>query len=149
MDYEQLSTRELQDECRRRGLPSGRVKAELIARLTEADTADAGSAGDDFDDTPVEGASSEPVVEVTAQPDLLPPEPAPFKTTDPEPATPFVFRQTFKVGPGGLDDGTHAEFRQKTIDAAVEAGHKPRGGAYRVGTTTNGDVYEVIVRRRS
>jgi hypothetical protein len=55
----------------------------------------------------------------------------------------------WRLGPGGLDDATHTALRQQTRDAAIAAGHTPRGDAYRVGTTAAGEVYEVNVRRRS
>lgn len=153
MDYEQMTTPQLQAECKRRGLPSGRVKADLIARLTEADGAGEGSADEDFDDsaTVVLADGEEvprPDVAVAAQPDLLPPAPEPFDTREPEPAPPSAFRATWQLGPGGLDEATHAALRQRTIDAAAAAGHSPRGDAYRVGTTADGEVYEVNVRRR-
>lgn len=41
MDYDQLGTPELQQECKRRGLPSGRVKADLVQRLTDHDASGA------------------------------------------------------------------------------------------------------------
>ena len=62
MDYDAMSTPELQQECKRRGLPSGRVKAELIARLNEHDATEAGME-DDFADMPA--------VEATPDVDLL------------------------------------------------------------------------------
>ncbi len=184
MDYEQMTTPQLQQECKRRGLPSGRVKAELVARLTEADAT--GDAGPDVDfdeggilapggvsvnlaegervlsreqvvalaadaDMVVLGDGAQvprPDVAVDAQPDLLPPAPEPFSTREPEPAAPTVFRVTYQAGPGGLDDAAHDTFRQQTRDAATAAGHAPRGDAYRVGTTADGEVYEVNIRRR-
>lgn len=154
MDYEQMTTPQLQAECKRRGLPSGRVKAELVARLTEAGAVDEDSADDDFGSAvEVELADGEhvirPDVPVTAQPDLLPPAPEPFEPHEPEPAAPSTFRATWTLGPGGLDDATHTTLRQQTHDAAVAAGHTPRGGAYRVGTTADGEVYEISVRRQS
>lgn len=155
MDYEQMSTPQLQAECKRRGLPSGRVKAELAARLAEADASDAGSAEYDFDDsgTLVLLDDGERVVRpgtpVTAQPDLLPPTPEQFTPQEPEPAAPSTFRRTYQTGPGGLDEATHAALRRRARQDAVEAGHAPRGDAYRVGTTADGEVYEVNVRRRS
>lgn len=154
MDYEQMTTPQLQAECKRRGLPSGRVKAELVVRLVEADAADEGSADDDFADNAVVVLSDgehvqRPDVTVNAQPDLLPPVPEPFEPHEPEPPAPSTFRATWRLGPGGLDDATHTDLRQKTRDAAVADGHMPRGDAYRVGTTADGEVYEINVRRRS
>jgi hypothetical protein len=153
MDYEQMTTPQLQAECKRRGLPSGRVKNELVARLAEADAASEDSADDDFGDSATvvlnDGESAVRTdVPVTAQPDLLPPAPEPFTPHEPEPAPPSTFRATWPLGPGGLDEATHATLRRQTLDAAAQAGHTPRGDAYRVGTTADGEVYEVNVRRR-
>ena len=39
-DYLGMSIRELQAECKRRGLPTGRTKDELLVRLVEADALD-------------------------------------------------------------------------------------------------------------
>lgn len=143
MDYEQMTTPQLQAECKRRGLPSGRVKAELIERLAEADGQGTPTVVlSDGEQVP------RPDVTIAAQPDLLPPPPEPFTPREPEPAPPAVFRATWQLGPGGLDDATHAVLRQQTRDAASAAGHVPRGDAYRVGTTADGEVYEVNVRRR-
>ncbi|MEV0220890.1 SAP domain-containing protein [Streptomyces sp. NPDC050704] len=160
MDYEQMTTPQLQAECKRRGLPSGRVKAELVERLTAADTEDeavpVAESPDvaDSSDTPTVILSDgeqvpQPDVTVDAQPDLLPPAPEPFETHEPEPAAPASFRRTWLLGPGGLDEATHTQLRQQTREAAVAAGHTPRGDAYRVGTTADGEVYEINVRRRS
>jgi hypothetical protein len=164
MDYEAMSTPDLQRECRRRGLPSGRVKAELMQRLTEADAqSDEDGIGDagvhpgglasaTEGGVKVQLAEGEcvlrPDVQVVAQPDLLPPVPEPFTPREPEPAAPSTFRRVHRTGPGGLDEATHAKFRDRTRQAAVEAGHTPRGDAYRVGTTADGEVYEINVRRR-
>lgn len=148
MDYEQMTTPQLQAECKRRGLPSGRVKTELVGRLTEADTVD-----EDFGDSAtvvLNGGEQvpRPDVAIDVQPDLLPPSPEVFVPREPEPAAPSVFRTTWQPGPGGLDEATHAAFRQQTRDAAAAAGHSPRGDAYRAGTTVDGEVYEINVRRR-
>jgi hypothetical protein len=135
VDYEQMSTRELQEECRRRSLPSGRVKAELVQRLTDADTADAGSTDDDFED------------------DTLPTEPADAAAPEPASAPPVLiapagaFRQDFEAEPGGPDEETHLAYRQATIQAAVEAGHTPRGDARLAATVDGRWVYEVSIRR--
>lgn len=143
MDYEQMTTPELQAECKRRGLPSGRVKNELVQRLTEADGHEASTV------TLTDGEQvPRPDVTIDARPDLLPPQPEPFEPHEPAPATASTFRATWQPGPGGLDEATHATFRQQTRDAATAAGHSPRGDAYRVGTADDGEVYEVNVRRR-
>lgn len=133
-----MSTRELQEECRRRSLPSGRVKAELVQRLTDADTADAGSADDDFEaDTlptePADAAVPEPAKPVSAPPAAIAPV--------------GVFRQDFEAEPGGPDEETHLAYRQATIQAAVEAGHTPRGDARLAATVDGRWVYEVSIRR--
>jgi hypothetical protein len=58
-----------------------------------------------------------------------------------------VFRQDFEAEPGGPDEETHLAYRQATIQAAVEAGHAPRGDA-RLAVIADGRwVYEVAVRR--
>ncbi|QQM45196.1 SAP domain-containing protein [Streptomyces liliifuscus] len=159
MDYGQMTTPQLQAECKRRGLPSGRVKAELVERLTDADaqgappegTEGADVAGGDMATVVLSDGEQVPQPDVTveAQPDLLPPTPEPFDTHDPKPAAPSSFRRTWQLGPGGLDEATHAELRRQTRDAAIAAGHTTRGDAYRVGTTADGEVYEINVRRRS
>jgi hypothetical protein len=156
MDYGQMTTPQLQAECKRRGLPSGRVKAELVARLTDSDAQNATpetteGAGADLPTVVLSDGEQvpQPDVTVAAQPDLLPPPPEPFEPHEPEPAAPSSFRCTWQAGPGGLDEATHTELRRQTRDAATAAGHTPRGDAYRVGTTADGEVYEVNVRRRS
>lgn len=132
-----MATRDLQEECRRRGLPSGRVKAELVQRLTDAD-ADAGSADDDFDDST---AGSTHVVDETAHPEPVQPASAPPA----EPSPPGVFRLDFAAEAGGPDEETHLAYRQATLQAAVEAGLVPRGDAYRTGTVDGRELYEVAV----
>lgn len=129
-----MSTRDLQEECRRRGLPSGRVKAELVARLVEADGAEVVSADDDFDDN-AHPADSTDAVDETADPEPV----------SPQPAAPGVFRLDFQAEAGGPDEEAHLAYRQATIQAAIEAGHLPRGDAYRTGTVDGREVYEVAV----
>ncbi|MEU8902190.1 SAP domain-containing protein [Streptomyces mirabilis] len=136
MDYEQMSTRELQEECRRRGLPSGRVKAELVQRLTDADAANAGSADDDFADSTTDSTD---VADKTADPEPAQPASAPPV----EPSPPGVFRLDFEAEAGGPDEESHLAYRQATLQAAVEAGYVPRGDAYRTGTVDGREVYEV------
>jgi hypothetical protein len=135
VNYEQMSTRDLQEECRRRGLPSGRVKAELVQRLTDADAAETVSADDDFDDN-AHPADSPDAVDETADPEPVQPASAP-------PAAPGVFRLDFQAEAGGPDEESHLAYRQATIQAAIEAGHVPRGDAYRTGTVDGREVYEV------
>lgn len=135
-----MSTRELQEECRRRGLPSGRVKAELAQRLTDADAANAGSADDDFDDS-TPSADSVDVADETSAPEPVQPASAPPA----EPSPPGVFRLDFEAEAGGPDEETHLAYRQATLQAAVEAGLVPRGDAYRTGTVDGRELYEVAV----
>ena len=130
-----MSTRDLQEECRRRGLPSGRVKAELVARLTDADAAEAGSADDDFADDTLPADSTDAVDEA--------PTPEPVQPVSALPAAPGVFRLDFQAEAGGPDEESHLAYRQATIQAAIEAGHVPRGDAYRTGTVDGREVYEV------
>lgn len=125
-----MSTRELQEECRRRGLPSGRVKAELAQRLTDAD-AEVVSADDDFADELL------PAGETDAA------DPEPVQPVSALPATPGVFRLDFEAEAGGPDEETHLACRQATLQAASEAGYVPRGDAYRTGTVDGREVYEV------
>jgi hypothetical protein len=138
VDYEQMSTRELQEECRRRSLPSGRVKAELVQRLTDADAGETVSADDDFaDDAPP--ADSTDAADETADPEPVQPASAPPAA----PVPPGVFRLDFEAEAGGPDEESHLAYRQATLQAAVEAGLVPRGDAYRTGTVDGRELYEV------
>jgi hypothetical protein len=133
--YDDWPIRQLQDECRSRGLQSGRAKAELVQRLLDSDMA--------TEDGLVVAESDVPAA----------PEPAPVVPVEPEPAVSGsgTFRSTFPHVPGGVDDATHLAYRRRTYEEAVAAGHAPRGGelgAHRVGTTTDGEVYEINVRPR-
>lgn len=157
MDYESMSTPELQQECKHRGLPSGRAKADLVARLTEYDQAEA-SPVDDFADTPV--------VEAVPDVDLLqdvvvrevltvdtPPVSAPAKGPDPLPdpapegPAPTTFRSSFLARPDGPSEAEHLDYRRRTRDAALAEGLSPRGDARRVGTVDGYEVYEISIRR--
>lgn len=130
MDYESMSIRQLQAECKERGLPSGRAKSELIDRLTADDATNA---------------------EALATPET-PAETAPAHRADPPPdvvsgsAGRRTFRQTFPAGPEGPGEEEHLAYRQSTLQAAVDAGLTPRGDAHRVGTVDGHEVYEVPVR---
>lgn len=130
--YEAWQIRQLQDECRRRGLPSGRSKADLVERLAA-------------DDADVDGT-------VMAESDVPPrPAPEPMDPTPAAPATPgaAVFRMTHPAVRDGVDEATHLAYRLRTWEAAQEAGHQPRGGQFgarRVGTSPDGEVYEISVR---
>lgn len=152
MDYESMTTPQLQAECKRRGLPSGRVKDQLIERLAAAD-ADEASADGDFTEAEmtVEPEPETVVREVVTQkaaPEVTPPEPRPLpvvaKPASSLPAT--VFQQSFPVSPEGPSDMQHAEYRAATRQAAIDAGRVPRGDAHRIGTVNGREVYEVSVR---
>lgn len=140
MDYEAMTTPQLQAECRRRDLPTSRSKGVLVGRLRDADA-----------------AAGAPELTVEAEPTRVVTEPVPRDAPAPvrvedrrrgwQPAPPTVFRRTFPVCPGGPDEVQHAAYREATLDAAVDAGHEPRGGAYRIGTTPDGEVYEINIRR--
>lgn len=132
MDYEQMSVSELREACQARGLGTARSKAELIQRLTDHDSEDAGGQDDVV----------EVVVPVT--PDTVP---ALFFGADERGAVPGVFRMEFPADPDGPDEETHLAYRQATIQAAVEAGHAPRGDARLAETSDGMWVYEVLVRQ--
>ncbi|MEU1309502.1 hypothetical protein ABZ419_11490 [Streptomyces cinnamoneus] len=53
----------------------------------------------------------------------------------------------FPAGPEGPDEEEHLAYRQAVIQAALAAGHTPRGDAYRVGTIDGHEVYEVRLRQ--
>ena len=58
-----------------------------------------------------------------------------------------AFRLDFAAEPDGPDEETHLANRHATVQAAIEAGHLPRGDA-RLAATVNGRwVYEVSVRQ--
>lgn len=130
MDYEQMSTRELQEECRRRGLPSGRAKTELVERLTEHDTE----------------AADAPAMPQAPAPNAPLPSVSPGDRAHSVPA-PVVQRLQFPAGPEGPDEEEHLAYRQAVIQAALKAGRIPRGDAYRVGTAGGYEVYEVRLRQ--
>lgn len=152
MDYESMTTPQLQAECKRRGLSSGRVKAELIGRLTASDAEDAGADGDFTDPEMTVEAEPETVVhEVVPQadaPEAVAPEPSrPVRATRTTPDLPStVFRHDFPATAEGPTEPQHAEFRAATRQAAIDAGRVPRGDARRVGTVNGREVYEVSIR---
>lgn len=151
MDYSEMTTPQLQAECKRRGLPSGRVKAELVERLTAADTEEAGPDGDFGDIEMTVEAEPETIVhEVVPQtpvPEAAPEPSRPVSMPRRAPGLPpTVFQHTFPATTEGPTDAEHAEFRAATIQAAVDAGRSPRGDARRVGTVNGREVYEVSVR---
>lgn len=157
MDYESMSTPELQLECKRRGLPSGRAKADLVARLTEHDLAEVG-ADDDFADAPAVEASPDVdllrdiVVRETLtvdapEPPAMPagPEPLPGPSSA-EPA-PTTFRSSFSARTDGPSEAEHLDYRRRTREAAIAGGLSPRGDAHRIGTVDGHEVYEISIRR--
>jgi hypothetical protein len=157
VDYESMSTPELQQECKRRGLQSGRAKVDLVARLTEHDEAET-NPDDDFIDTPVVEASPDPdllrdvlvheVLTVDApEPPVASVGPDPLPDPAPTAAAPTVFRSSFAARPDGPSDAEHLDYRRRTRAAAVAEGLSPRGDAYRVGTAAGHEVYEINFRR--
>lgn len=155
MDYSELTTPQLQAECKRRGLPSGRVKAQLVERLEAADAMADGEAAAGGGMS-VEAEPERVVNEAFPQPDRPEPEPeavAPQRVVDiPDPVPglpPTVFRCTFPAAPEGPSEEQHAARRAQTRQAAAEAGLTTRGDARRVGTADGCDVYEVSVRREA
>lgn len=157
MDYDAMSTPELQQECKRRGLPSGRVKAELVARLNEHDATEP-DMEDDFADMPAVEATPDvdlladvvvrelvtvevpPTPESSGGPDPLP-GPAP---TEPAPTS---YRCQFLARPDGPSEAEHLDYRRRTREAAVAEGLSPRGDARRTGTVDGHEVYEISIRR--
>lgn len=140
MAYEQWGVRELQEECRRRGLPTARAKADMAQRLTGDDAAT------------FEGSSEPPAQDPF--PDAAPDEPAregPSEGTQAPMSAlpPAVFQCRFPAQPGGPDEETHLAHRLHTRQAAAAAGLTPRGDAHRLGTVDGHDLYEVHVRRPS
>lgn len=132
MDYEQLNTKQLQDECRSRGLPTGRVKAELVKRLVEDDVTG---------EPPVPATEDVPVTAAVPEVTSVPKELS---------AAPPVYRRTFPAGREGPGEQEHLDYRLRTYEAALAAGLDPRGGplgAHRVGTVDGREVYEIRIRR--
>jgi hypothetical protein len=144
MDYESMTARQLQEECRRRGLPTARAKADMVQRLTDADATAADGSEDDFADGSVPEAPTTAPVNDTAEPEPVTPPP----TAKPPAATPpGVVQLTFPAGPEGPDGTEHLANRQAVLQAARDAGWEPRGDAYRTGTVDGRHVYEVRVRQ--
>ena len=161
MDYDAMSTPELQQECKSRGLPSGRVKAELVARLNEHDAVEPGME-DDFDDMPAVEATPDvdlladvvvhelvtveapPAPESSGGPGPLPGHlPGPVPT---EPA-PTSYRCQFLARPDGPSEAEHLDYRRRTRAAAESEGFSPRGDARRTGTMDGHEVYEISIRQ--
>lgn len=157
MDYDAMSTPELQQECKRRGLPSGRVKAELVARLNEHDAVEPGME-DDFADTPAVEATpdvdllTDVVVHdiVTVEPPLTPKSsggPDPLPGLAPTGPAPTSYRCQFLARPDGPSEAEHLDYRRRTREAAESEGLSPRGDARRTGTVDGHEVYEISIRR--
>ena len=157
MDYQSMSTPELQQECKRRGLASGRVKAELVARLGEHDVAE-GGADNDFVDTPAVEAIPDVdllrdvVVHDVVTVDAPPPPthsdgPAPLPDPAPEGPVPTSYRCSFLARPDGPSEAEHLDYRRRTRDAAVGEGLSPRGDARRTGTVDGHEMYEISIRQ--
>lgn len=151
MGYESMGLRELQAACKSRGLPSGRSKAELVQRLTEHDI--------DPPEEPELRVETEPETvarEVVQQPPVTTPAPTaapPMPVVVAEPPeglmAPTVYQQTFPATPDGPSEDQHAAHRRDTRQAALDAGHAPRGDARRVSTVDGQWVYEISIRRPS
>jgi hypothetical protein len=152
VDYEAMSTPELQQECKRRGLPSGRAKADLVARLTGDDVAPQVVAAEPDVDLLADVAVQDEAQSAPGRTGSVPGE-GPIVVADGPadaaiaPAT--VFRLTFPASAEGPSEDEHLRYRSETTAAAVAAGHVARGDARRVGTTGGREVYEVSVRRVS
>lgn len=126
-----MGVQELRAETQRRGLGTARSRADLIQRLTDHDAAT--PANDDFDELDTVAPEADPVQHASA-----PSAPGP---------TPGVFRKTFQAEAGGPDEETHLAYREATRQAAVEAGHTPRGDARLVAAVDGRWVYELFVRQ--
>lgn len=132
-----MSAPELRAESQRRGLGTARSRAELIERLTTHDDVNEQPGPDgDADAPPQTPAEETPAIQAA---------PAPEPTTSP--AGPLVFSLSFPATPGGPDEEDHLAYRQTTRQAAIDAGHSPRGDARRTGTVDGHEVYEITVRR--
>jgi hypothetical protein len=150
VDYESMSTPELQQECKRRGLPSGRAKAELVGRLVEDDGAQLGVVAEPDTDLLADVVVHDEVPSAPGHtgdaPDADPVGILVAGAAD-TPAPPAVFRLTFPAGAEGPSEDEHLRYRNETIAAATAAGHVARGDARRAGTVGGREVYEVSVRR--
>lgn len=134
MDYEAMTAGELQQECARRGLPSSRAaKAAMVQRLVDHDTEQ---------QPPLSVSEGEYVLSGEAVREAAT---AAFEPPTAEPIR--SFRKTFTAEDGGPDEETHLAYRQDTIQAAAEAGLRPRGDARLADTRDGVWVYEVSVRQ--
>lgn len=130
-----MGVRALQQACRDRGLPTARDKDTLVARLTEAETADSDVSYED-------GGVLEPGwverANTSGQAEAVVPLAA-------EPVTPVVWRERYPGGP--LTDATHQANCATVVAAAEARGYIVQGGGRRVGTVDGQHVYEVYLRR--
>lgn len=148
MGYESMSVQELRAESQRRGLGTARSRAELIDRLAthDADTREPSLADGEhiLSQAAVKALDAQPPIPAEEVPDdTAAPAPKPASS----PAGPHAFHLSFPSEPGGPDEETHLAYRQATIQAAIEAGHHPRGDARLAETADSRWVYEVLVRQ--
>lgn len=141
-----MGVQELRVETQRRGLGTARSKADLIQRLTDHDAAQDSSVEDDFSDQPADtdAPAADAATATSEAPEATPPADA---ASPPVPIR--AFRQTFQAEPGGPDEETHLAHRDATRQAALEAGHTPRGDARLVDTRGGTWVYEILVRQET
>lgn len=135
MDYQSMGVRQLQQACRDRGLPTARDKDTLVARLTEAETADSDVSYED-------GGVLEPGWVERANTSVQTEAVVPLAA---EPVTPVVWRERYPGGP--LTDATHQGNCAAVVAAAQALGYTTVGGGYRAGTVDGQHVYEVHLRR--
>lgn len=139
MDYESMTTRQLQELCRSRGVPTSRAKADMVARLTADDSLpDVSLTEGEF----VLSASAVRAVGAQADHHGLGDTP-----NSEQLVAPGTFQMTFPATDGGPDDEEHLANRQATLQAAREAGFETRGDAHRTGTVGGQHVYVVGVRQ--
>lgn len=148
MDYTALKTRELQELCRSRDLPTARAKADMIKTLTEDDAAKEITSFYKEEPAPLPDAvlpASEPEVEE------VDPEPVPEPVEDDTEAQDFWvvdggFSQRYNRH-GRLDDREHAHNLTAIREAAEGAGFVVYGPAYRVTDPDTATwVYRINVR---
>lgn len=153
-----MPTPELQQECKRRGLPSGRAKADLVARLVENDAAGEQGADDDFADSPTVAEPDVDLLRDVVIHDVIPavapppevavsPQVEPVLESAPEKVPPTFFRRSFPARQEGPSEQEHLDYRRLTREGALDAGLSPRGDGRRIGTVDGFEVYEVSIRR--
>jgi len=148
--YDDLKVFELQDLCRERDLKTGRSKAEMIARLLEADAAE--EIKEFYGDAPAplpDGVLPASEAELEA----ADPEPAPKPAqADPEPSQPdfWVVKGGFTIRVdrhGKLDEKEHRHNLREVKEQAEAAGFSTYGPAFRVkDPDTQTWVYRINVR---